>query len=83
MMRVNPYSSEKDMDIRTKLAMEAMKAIETANFANEYQEECLSPREIANRAVLMADKLLKRLNSDGPLQKPEPVKEKKSGFFGG
>lgn len=80
MMRVNPYSSEKDMDIRTKLAMEAMKAIEQTNVETEYNGELLSPREVANRAVAMADKLLERLNSDGPLEKPEPAK--KPGLFG-
>lgn len=80
-MKTYEGKSASEMTLRERYAMEAMVAIEQTNVETEYNGDILSPREVANRAVLMADKLIERLNSEKPLEKPEPVKEK-SGFFG-
>lgn len=55
---------------RELFALEAMKAVEIANIPNEFQE-IINAREVANRAVAIADFMMQRLNSDKPLEAPK------------
>lgn len=80
MNNTNGYKQASEMTLREKLAMEAMIAVEQTNTGADGMD-FLSAREVANRAVNMADKLIERLNSEKDLEKPKPA-EKKTGLFG-